>query len=218
LYCEGPTDNRFLPPIIEKTARYILDALQLRHVSVSSLQVIEVKRKKRPESILKAAQAASGYDVLIVHADADYPKSNKARNERFDPGLRLVQQTNGYLCKCLVPIIPIQAIESWMMADYKLLLSEIGTKLRPIDLGIPENAIQVESISKPKLRLKSAVHMAYASRSKRHRQIDIDFLYEPLGQSISMERLKQVPSYQQFVNDLTEVLTDLYPIPQVNII
>ena len=40
LYCEGSTDNRFLPPSIEKTARYILDEHQQRHVAVSALQVI----------------------------------------------------------------------------------------------------------------------------------------------------------------------------------
>jgi Domain of unknown function (DUF4276) len=217
LYCEGSTDNRFLPPIIERTARLILDEHEQKQVAVSALQAIEVKRKKRPESILQAAFKASGYDALIVHADADHPRTDKARTERFYPGLHLVQQTNGSLCKCLLPIIPIQAIESWMMADYELLLSEIGTKLRPIDLGIPEHADQVELIAKPKLKLKTAVRIAYASRPKRRRETDIDFLYEPVGQSINMERLKRVPSYQQFVCDLREVLESLGFISRIHI-
>lgn len=76
----------------------------------------------------------------------------------------------------------------------------------------------VESIAKPKLKLKNAVRRAYASRSKRRRESDIDFLYEPMGQSISMSRLKQVPSYQQFVDDLTEVLIALRFIPTTHII
>src|SRR5579872_581822 len=157
LYSEGSTDNRFLPPIIEKTSRYILDEHQQNHIAVSTPGLITVKGKNRTESIIRAAYEASGYDALIVHADADHPKSHKARAERFDPGFHQVQQATGPLCKCLIPIIPIQAIEAWMMADYELLLSELGTKLRPIDLGIPEHAMQVESIAKPKLRLKSAV-------------------------------------------------------------
>lgn len=217
LYCEGSTDNRFLPPIIVKTARNILDEHYLKHIAVSAPGLIEVKRKKRPESILQAAYEAYGYDVLIVHADADYPDPNRARAQRFDPGFRLVQQTKGHLCKRLLPIIPVQAIEAWMMADYELLLTEIGTNLRPIDLGIPEHASHIESIARPKLKLKAAIHMAYASRPKRRRESDIDFLYEPMGQFISIERLKQVPSYQQFVDDLTEVLIALKFIPRIHI-
>ena len=104
------------------------------------------------------------------------------------------------------------------MADYELLLTEIGTEMQPHDLGIPEHASQVESIAKPKLKLKAAVRMANASRPKRRRETDIDYLYEPIGQFINMERLKQVPSYQQFVCDLTKVLTSLEFIPKIHIL
>lgn len=217
LFREGSTDNRFLPPIIEKTARSILDKHRQNHVVVSTPGLIRAKRRNRAESILQAAYEAFGYHALIVHADADHPKPHKARIERFDPGFRCVQGTTGNLCKCLLPIIPVQAIEACIMADCELLLSVIGTKLGPGDLGLPEHASHVELIAKPKLKLRNAVRVAYASRSKRRRESDIDFLYEPMGQSISMDRLKQVPSYQQFVDDLTEVLIALRLIPEIHI-
>lgn len=216
LYCEGSTDNRFLLPIIEKTARSILDEHRQNQVAVSTPGLIAVNRRNRTESILQAAYKAFGYHALIIHADADHPKPHKARLERFSPGFNCVQNATGNLCKCLLPIIPVQAIEAWIMADCELLMSIIGTKLRPNDLGLPDHASQVESIAKPKLKLRNAVRLAYASRSKRRRESDIDFLYEPMGQSISMDRLKQVPSYQQFVNDLTEVLLALKFVPRIH--
>jgi len=216
LYNEGSTDNRFLPPIIAKTARSILDNHQQNHVGVSEIRIIEVRRKKRPESILQAALAASGYHALIVHADADHPQAYKARNERFEPGLQLVQQTNGDLCKNLLPIIPIQAIEAWMLADYQSLLMVIGTEMHPREFGIPEKAYQVESIAKPKRKLEEAMRKAYASRTKRRRKTDIDFLYEPMGERISLERLSQVPSYQQFIEDLTQTLENIELIPRIH--
>src|SRR5205085_9734766 len=136
------------------------------------------RKKRQREAILLAAKKAVGYHILIVHADADHPKADKARLERFEPGYKLVQQTNEDVCKDLLPIIPVQAIEAWMLADYELLLAEIGTRMSMYDLGIPEKASQVEAISNPKQRLKEVVRKAYASRSKRQRNIDIDFLYE----------------------------------------
>src|SRR5438105_11064431 len=98
LYNEGSTDNRFLPPVIENTARRILDQHHQDNTGVSGVRLIEVKnKKKRATAILQAAYEASGYHALIVHTDADHPKADKARYERFEPGLQLVQQIEGHL-------------------------------------------------------------------------------------------------------------------------
>jgi hypothetical protein len=59
------------------------------------------------------------------------------------------------------------------------------------NLGIPEKAKHVEQISKPKQRLEEVVRIAYAGRSKRHREIDTRSLYKPIGEQISLERLKR---------------------------
>ena len=216
LYCEGSTDHRFLPPVISQTARRILDSHQRNNIDVASIRLVEVKKKKRPESILQAAREALGFHALIVHADADHPSPDKAWDERFESGYKLVQQTKEDICRDLLPIIPVQAIEAWMLADYELLLEEVGTKLSAYDLDIPVKASQVEAISKPKQRLKKAVRTAYASRSKRHRAIDIDFLYQAMGERIKLERLMEVRSYVRFEEDLTGTLKNLNIIPTIH--
>lgn len=211
LYAEGTTDHLFLSSVIQRTTQ----KLMLQHEQINTdpsvivIQLTADQKKDRQESILQAARDASGYHVLIIHADADDPEPHRARVERIEPGLKLVQKAQEDVCKDLVPIIPVQAIEAWILADYELLLSEIETNLSSHNLGIPEKAKQVEKISKPKQRLEEAVRKAYANRPKRQQEADIYFLYQPMGEKISLERLNQVPSYQQFVNELTEMLKKL---------
>jgi len=109
----------------------------------------------------------------------------------------------------------VQAIEAWILADYEMLLNEVGTDLNAHDLGIPKTAKYVQKISKPKRKLEEAVQIAYANRSKRRREIDIRFLYQPMGEKINLKRLQQVPCYKKFVEDLTETLINLNLIPGV---
>lgn len=213
LYCEGSTDQRFLAPVIIKTSREILNTHQQIHIEVLPIHIIENEKRRQREAILLAAHQARGYHALIIHADADDPEPHKARSERFEPGYALVQQVQEDICKDVLPIIPVQAIEAWMLADHELLLEEIGTGMRPDELNIPTKANLVETIAKPKQRLRQAVQLAYASRRKRQRDIDIDFLYEPIGERIRLERLHSVSSYNQFVHDLTAILKKLALIP-----
>jgi hypothetical protein len=76
-------------------------------------------------------------------------------------------------------------------------------------------ASQVETIAKPKRRLEEVVRRAYATRTRRRREINIDFLYQPMGENIRLERLDEVPAYQQFVDDLTASLQTLNIIPAI---
>ena len=131
-------------------------------------------------------------------------------NERFRPGYELVQQTNERLCKSLVPIIPVRMTEAWMLAaDHDLLRKVIRTSIRAQDLGLINRVRQVESDPDPKQTLKQIMQRAYTERSHHHREVDLSPLYAPLGQRISLDRLSNVPSYQQFVDDLTATLRTL---------
>ncbi len=210
LYAEGSTDQLFLPPVIVRTAQYILAQHAQQEVTVEPIEVIEIDKRDlgRDECIVIAAQKAIRYQALIVHSDADAPSAEEALRYRIQPGFDLVQKQK-QVCKNLLPIIPIQAIEAWMLADHQLLREEIGTHLSNRNLRIPEKAIQVESIAKPKERLQEIVQRAYAERQRRHRRARLNKLYEPLGIRISLERLRHLPSYKQFVADLTTTLENL---------
>ena len=217
LYGEGNTDDRFLTLIIQRTTRKVLAEYRKHNVRVASVEPVKLFEKKptREENILQAARQASRYHALIVHSDADYLSYSKALKERILPGFHLVQGSTEMVCEKLLPIIPIQAIEAWILADYQVLCAEIRTDLSAHELGIPEKVKQVESISKPKLRLNEAVSKVN-KQLRPHQRIDVNLLYEPLGSKIRLERLNQLSAYQQFVNDLTETLINLNLIPRVH--
>jgi hypothetical protein len=210
LYGEGNTDDRFLTLIIQRTSRKILAEYRKSNVNVAPVEPIKLfeKTSTREENILQAARQAFRYQALIVHSDADNPSFNKALKERILPGFHLVQRSTEAVCEQLLPIIPVQAIEAWMLADIEVLCAEIRTDLSARELGIPEKAKQVELVSKPKLRLNEAVSKVN-KQLRPHQRIDVNLLYEPLGSKLRLGRLSQLSAYQQFVNDLTDTLKSL---------
>ena len=216
LYSEGVTDQHFLPDVIRRTSRQILDQYGQTSLNVQPIDVIAFSKvgMKQDECILRAARGAIDYHILIVHADADHRTDEKALRERFKPGYELVQNQEN-VCKHLVPVIPIQMTEAWMLADPVALQETIGTTMTAQELGVPAKAKQVETDSNPKQTLHLVLQKAYAHHSKRqrHNQASLGTLYSLLGRQINLERLKQVPSYRKFENDLTETLKKLAIIP-----
>lgn len=102
-----------------------------------------------------------------------------------------------------------------MLADHEQLRLAIGTNIEVHALGIPEKARMVEAIARPKQRLREVVQRAYTSRPRRRREIDLAFLYQPLGELSSLDRLGEVPAYRQFVTELTGALEKLGFIPRI---
>jgi hypothetical protein len=218
LYAEGSTDERFLPPVIQRTAEQLLTRYEKQIIDIETRTIPRVTNfANRDECILEAARRATSYNILIIHSDADHPTRERALQERFRPGYELVQRTQESLCKSLVPIIPIRMTEAWMLAaDHDLLREVIGTSLRAQELGLVNRARQVESDPNPKQTLKQIMQRAYSERPHRRHDIDLNRLYLPLGRRISLERLSYVPSYKQFEKDLTETFIALNLIPRID--
>ncbi|HZO71055.1 MAG TPA: DUF4276 family protein [Ktedonobacteraceae bacterium] len=210
LYAEGPSDNRFLPPIIQRTAERLIVLYGQRTVDV--LEPVIVPRQKGlscDTGILNAARHACGYHALIVHADADDETSYSAKTHRIRPGFKLVLDSNEQVCKDLVPIIPVQTIEAWMLADYKALQETIGTDMSPQNLGLPARPALVEADANPKRTLQEVINRAIAARSQRRRRFDFNTRQEALARRINLDTLALVPSYKEFVDEFKRILTIL---------
>jgi hypothetical protein len=209
LYAEGPTDERFLSIIIQRTAEGLL--LRLGQTVVDVLTPIILRPKfthtltSRAESILDVAQQAYGYHALIIHTDADHSTSEWAMNERIRPGIDLVQLRQNGVCHHLVPIIPVRMTEAWMLTDIRALQTVIGTDLSATALGIPEHPSLVDKLLEPKQILNQAIQ-----NSGRRRRIHLGTLYEPLARQIDLGHLQIVAAYQDFTNDLTNTLKILH--------
>ena len=114
LYCEGRTDERFLPILIQRTIEQVLLQRGRSVVDVlePSIVRLEASFSSQAERSLTAARQTAGYHVLIVHADADYPTPRRALDERFLPGLNLVRHASGPKCEIVVPLIPVRMTEA----------------------------------------------------------------------------------------------------------
>lgn len=208
LYAEGPTDERFLPIVIQRTVQHIVAERGRTVIDVLEPMLIRIRRdiNGQDERILEAARQTSGYHALVIHADADHPTPERALTERIQPGMQLVQRAG--IDHHLIPLIPVQMIEAWLLADPEALRQIIGTNMTAQELQIPGHAHQVESDPAPKQTLKNIVQHATAQR-KRRRPVRVSDIFAPLARTISLERLRGVPAYQQFVADMSAALVAL---------
>jgi hypothetical protein len=210
LYAEGPTDTRFLPPIIQRTAERIIAQYGQDIIDVlEPVIVAKQQAKRREECILGAAREACGYHALIVHSDADHRLPDLARSQRIQPGFDRVSQSNEKICKHLIPIIPVQMIEAWMLADHTALRETIGTDISPEKLGLPSRPALVELDANPKQTLKDVIQRSLSGCPNRRRRIDFNTRQETLGRRINLDTLNAVPSYRDFVLDLKKTLAEI---------
>jgi hypothetical protein len=216
LFVEGRTDERFLPVLVQRTAEDIL--INRGRVETDVLEPIIV-RPQHPwqdhaERMLVLAQENTGYHALIIHNDADYPTIHRALAERFQPGLNRIENAIAQglnACRIVLPLIPIQMVEAWMMADPLALHQLIGSRLRVEDLELPLHPHQVESIPNPKERLRAAVSIAISDRPRRRRNIDYELsvIQEPLARQIRLVELRRVPAFQEFERYLSLALLQI---------
>ena len=214
LYAEGSTDGDFLPKIIERTAKNILaqhssQSIQVRLPYSKWNKPVDIV--KRDQCILYIARETSIYDALIIHSDGDHRGYEQTLSELFEPGKKLVLEAKDKaeeICSDLVPLIPVRMTEAWMLADPDALCTVLGKKAEARVLGIPTKAKLVEKELKPKKTLEQIIQAAYPQQSRDWKYFKLK-LYKELGSEISLTRLNEVPSYHQFVEDMTTVLQAL---------
>lgn len=219
-YGEGASDEKFLPPLIQRTVEHLI----LRHKGYAEVlppavlngQKIRSQHRDQVQRLVRAAQEAHGFHLLIIHTDADSSTTDKAYLERIKPGIEVVQQlarSQTPVCSAVLPVIPVRMVEAWMLADIDAFQQVVGTNLTSTDLKLPQYPQQVELIQAPKAILQQAVVLALARRAGR-RLIPLDTIYEPLARQISLERLSQIPAFAEFQQGIVDALQRLHLIPQ----
>ena len=209
LYTEGTTDIRFLGSVIKRSFEAINYECQV-DMEIFDIQNIKVNKSSFAEDVINASRRGIddfGITILCVHADADNGNDTNVYNNKINPALSKIKNTTENLCDVIVPVVPVQMIESWMLADKELFKKEIGTDKTDNDLGIYKNP---ELYADPKEVIKNAIRIANQERGKRHRnELNISDLYLPIGQSVSIDKLRQIPSYCKFQDNVREALKKL---------
>jgi len=208
LFAEGTTDLRFLEPIVEKTLNNI--ALNESNQTIDILiYPILIEKSGEPfinQILLASSKGMNDFamNILCIHADADDEKSQNTYANRINPSLELLNQKDATdYCKDTIAIVPIQETESWMLADKRLLKEQIGTNKTDNELGISRNP---ESISKPKEVIEEAIRLSTSNTHRRRgSKLSISDLYSVIGNSINLQELERLQSYQDFKENARNV-------------
>ena len=211
IYTEGTTDERFLESIVHRS--FIELAVDECKPDLDiEVMTIAIKRNglNFTEQVLEASKSGIenyGISILCVHKDADDRDSHRAFTE-INGAFSELQKLGDEYCKLITPIVPVQMIEAWMLADKTLLKREIGTNKTDNELGINRNP---EWIADPKNVISDAIRIARATLPKRRRRdLDISELYLPIGQKVELIELKKLPSFQEFYNSIRETYRRLH--------
>lgn len=202
---EGPTDERFLGQIIQRTLDELLLDADQQIFSQSTLWIGKVSGR---EEIVTAARKANEYTVQLycVHADSDGPSYEKAFKERLKPAFSHYEAERKEGDEMiLIPVIPVQMTEAWMLADTDLLKRLIRTGRDDNELGwtgAPEKKANPKEVIKRGLRI--------ANQDKgTHLKAEIGPLYGDMAEHIDLEKLQKLSSYNKFRASLQAALVKL---------
>jgi hypothetical protein len=209
LFTEGTTDIRFLRNIVKRTFDEISFECQ-GQIEISEIQIIKITKSSFVEDVINASRKGVndfGILILCVHADADDSNDDAVYKYKMNPALSGIENVEDDICKTIVPIVPVRMTEAWMLADKTLLKKEIGTTKTDQELGIYR---EPEQYSDPKETIENAIRTARQERTKRHRKdLTISDLYLSIGQSISIDKLKQLSSYNKFQENIRSAFEKL---------
>ena len=211
LIAEGTTDIRFLKNIIFKSIQELSWSCD-NQVEIFDIREVSAVGNSFTEKMLNASKRAKlelGITALCIHADSDAKSLENVMQYKFSPFLeQLKSMPEEDYCKHIIPTIPIQMIESWMLADKYLLKQLINANdLNDTDLGIDKNP---ESYSDPKSAIDNAIRISMSKQPKKKRdQITIADLYEILSERLSLEKLRTIPSFSKFEENVISVFNEM---------
>lgn len=212
LFVEGTTDVRFLGSIIRRTFEQIAQECP-KDVEVFEPIVLDKPGGGFVADVLTLADQAArqGLFVLCVHADADAADDAPTHTYKIKPALEALAAVVPPVRTVVVPVVPVQMTEAWMLADKELLKDEIGTTESDQTLGLHRPP---EASSNPKTDLEEAIRRVQAHLPRRRRDaIQLGQLYRPIGQKIPLSQLRRLPSYLKFEEAVRQAYRQLGYLP-----
>ena len=211
LFAEGSTDYRLLGRILYRTVEDLCLRYAGDEIEIGDIRELDTPKAYRDNSratrILEAARQEIGaFHILFIHADAN-GDADRARQERIEPAVQLIRQREELTNTHNVAVVPVRETEAWALADGDALRGAFGTTLDDDGLGIPARPQEVERLTEPKQVLDHALREAIGgSRRRRHR---VTTYLNAIGERVGLARLRAVPAYRRFEDDLRAALRQL---------
>lgn len=204
---EGPTDNRFLPFIIQKTFENLaLDCNS--YIEVYEPQEIEKISGPFVKSAITISKKYNYFQIICIHCDADDHSEDNVLKTKITPTIDGINSSSEDCCKNIVAVIPIYMTEAWMLANPTLLSKRIDSSMSVSDLGLPKIS-QVETITDPKQTIINAINISEKQGRRRSKKLSISQLYSPISKELNLEDLRNLKSFQVFEKRCREALVKI---------
>ena len=212
LHAEGPTDHAFLEPLIRRTLRDCTYRVNPNSI-VEIAPFVELPPRSRDNATIVAAvrHALDGIHLLFLHTDGK-GQSEQARAQRVEPVFRSLRLDVPMERLGCVAIVPVHETEAWTLTDPGSIRHVFGTRRSDQELGLPAHPHEVESEPDPKGRLGEVCQTALRGRRSLRRKDSYRPYLAGLGEMVSLERLRRVPAFQRFEEDLEAALRGLVQI------
>jgi hypothetical protein len=209
LISEGSTDTRFLFSVVDRTIKQLV----FNFGGTTEIYIEELKKDSGKPFVNQIIDASINYqkenfiNILAIHNDADYRDDSRVLKRNYLPLKKSIESNEEIICKEIVPLIPVYMIEAWMLADIDLFLNEISTNKTKSQLGINGNP---ETFTNPKNKIKEALHIINQEKPKKRRKdLQINDLYQIIGQKIEIEKLLELNSFSKFYKQISDSLVKL---------
>ena len=210
LHREGPTDRRFLEPLIRRALLRLLAKHCSTAVDVAE-QFVDLAASRELEDVAnRIVETAAALGLVFVHADGGNDPE-RVRTARFDPIVDQIRGCDGEQTSTLVAVVPVRETEACLLADPDAARSAFGTTLSVHELGLPAHAGGVEHVPDPKATLAEAFQRAVGLRRRRHVSRGSQSFLALLGDQVALFRLDDVPAFRRFEEDLMTALQRLMP-------
>lgn len=211
LYAEGPTDHRFLRPLLRRAVEEACLRGPTSQIEIGDVLELRPPRKfrdaDRATQILESLRdAREDVELLFIHADGDGDPVVARERQVDSAGKRIQEELTSWTGRW-VPVIPVREMEAWALVDGEALRRALGSSLSDDRLELPKKPAKCEKIEDPKLALRDVCGRAL-KRGRRIRRAPEEYLQLVAGQT-RFELLIQVPSYREFDKALGNALAAL---------
>jgi hypothetical protein len=187
LLAEGPEDEIFLGAVAVRQLKELAAGhpVPFDVADTPLLGGCGTARSAHEHICAEVADLAEDCDLLPIHND----HRERDKIEKIRQDVPLVPH-----CR-MVGVVPVRETEAWLLADGPLLGSLKGA-IRDL---IPSTARDVEKVPDPKALLSRILPRG-----------DTRDLAELLGERVDLSRLRNLPAYQMWCDELTAVLKELH--------
>ena len=207
LDAEGPSDALFLPRVLtralEDTCLSMSVDLEVRDVSV-----LRVRRGGGHRVDDACAEAKKRPDHLFFFHYDGTADSSREKRKHWEPFVAEWRQRLGD--RALVAVVPVREMEAWALADKAALLAVVGSDWPGRGFFQADRPADVERLEDPKFILQE---VSKRGRGRRRRARKPEEYLPRIADELSLEALRDVPSFRQWSVDTVEALRKMRYLP-----